>query len=64
MADESADYIILVGKKNGELILKGIKNNKNVYIANDLNDALNKMNEIKTNKSVILFENDLPDNYL
>lgn len=35
-----------------------------VFIAVDLKQALNKMNEISKNNSVILLENDLPDNYL
>ena len=35
-----------------------------IYIAKNLQDALSKMNQIMTTDSVILLENDLPDNYL
>ena len=35
-----------------------------IFIAKDLKEALNKMNEIAGNNSVILLENDLPDNYI
>ena len=67
-ATSSADYIILVGEKQTEPIYKGIieegYNKNDIYIAKNLNDALNKMNSIVDNNSVILFENDLPDNYL
>ena len=37
---------------------------QNVYIANNLEDALMKMNQIIDSNSVVLLENDLPDNYL
>ena len=67
-AARSADYIILVGEKQAKPIMEGIKesgyNENNVYIAKNLNDALNKMNSIINDKSIVLFENDLPDNYL
>ena len=36
----------------------------NIYVAKDLNDAIKKMNSIMNNNTVVLFENDLPDNYL
>ena len=67
-AAESADYIILVGAKQTIPIYEGIKEKKypqnKVFIAKDLNEALVKMKEEMTEKSVILLENDLPDNYL
>ena len=67
-AAESADYIILVGAKQTIRIYEGIKEKKypegKVFIAKDLNEALVKMKEEMTEKSVILLENDLPDNYL
>ena len=67
-AAEAADYIILVGEKQAKPIKKGIleKNYKeeNIFIAKDLGEAINKMNEIAKQNSVILLENDLPDNYL
>lgn len=67
-ATESADFIILVGEKAAKPIYDGIKetnyNLENVYIAKDLEDALSKMNSLMQDKSVVLLENDLPDNYL
>ena len=67
-AADSADYIILVGANQAIPIFAGIREagypEGNVYIAENLQDALNKMNEIITKDSVVLLENDLPDNYL
>ena len=67
-ASEVADYIILVGEKQAEPILKGILkksySREKVYIAKDLNDAIGKMQELTDNNTVTLLENDLPDNYL
>jgi len=67
-AAESSDYIILVGEKQAQPIKKGIleKNypEENIFVAKDLNEAIVKMNEVASTNSVILLENDLPDNYL
>lgn len=67
-ASESADFIILVGANQTIPIYKGIEKKKfpknKVFIAKNLNEALAKMGEIITKDTVILFENDLPDNYL
>ncbi len=67
-AAESSDFIILVGANQAVPIYNGIQKTNyplsNVYIAKNLNEALLKMNEIITPNSVVLFENDLPDNYL
>ena len=67
-AAKCSDYIILVGEKQASPILKGLEeenyNKNNLYIAKNLNDAIYKMNEIMDESSVVLFENDLPDNYL
>ena len=67
-AAKCSDYIILVGEKAAKPILEGVleeKYNKdNLYVAKDLTDAINKMNSIIDASSVVLFENDLPDNYL
>lgn len=67
-ATKACDYIILVGEKQAKPILEGILekeyNEEKVYIAKDLTEAINKMNEIMDSNTVVLFENDLPDNYL
>ena len=67
-AADSSDFIILVGEKQAKPIYKGIKekgySEEKIFIAKNLEEALVKMNQIMTANSVILLENDLPDNYL
>ena len=67
-ATDSSDFIILVGAAQAVPIYNGIKEKhypeSNVFIAKNLQEALSKMNEILTRDSVVLLENDLPDNYL
>lgn len=67
-AADSSDFIILVGEKQAKPIYKGIKekgyDESKVFIAKNLEEALAKMNQIITADSVVLLENDLPDNYL
>lgn len=67
-AAESSDFIILVGAQQAIPIYNGIKEKgypeSQVYIAQNLQEALSKMNQIITKDSVVLLENDLPDNYL
>ena len=67
-AADSCDFIILVGAAQAIPIYNGIKEKhypeSNVFIAKNLQEALSKMNEILTRDSVVLLENDLPDNYL
>ena len=64
----NCDYIILVGEKQAKPIFEGIVeekyNKENIYVAKDITEAINKMNEIMDSNTVVLFENDLPDNYL
>ncbi len=67
-AAECCDFIILVGAQQAVPIYNGIKEKhypeSNIFIAKNLQEALSKMNEILTRDSVVLLENDLPDNYL
>lgn len=67
-AAESADYVILVGEKQTLPILKGLQDKhyptQNTFVAKNLDEALKEMNRITSNHTVILLENDLPDNYL
>jgi UDP-N-acetylmuramoyl-tripeptide--D-alanyl-D-alanine ligase len=62
-----ADYIILVGVKRAKPMLEGLKYEnyslQNTYVAKNLNDGLDKLRSILVKKSIVLFENDLPDNY-
>ena len=67
-AAECADYVILVGAKQTVPILNGLQDRhypkQNMFIAKNLEEALREMNRITSNNTVILLENDLPDNYL
>ncbi|MBR3870609.1 MAG: UDP-N-acetylmuramoyl-tripeptide--D-alanyl-D-alanine ligase [Clostridia bacterium] len=58
-AKECADYIIAVGK-NAEAIKEGADN---AIVVKNLNEALGKLQTLMGEKTVVLFENDLPDNY-
>lgn len=64
----NCDYVILVGKKQAEpiydgLIEKGFEKEK-IFIADNFEQAMKKMNELMDSNTVILLENDLSDNYL
>lgn len=68
-AGRVCDYIVLVGKKQTESIKKGVCatdfNTAKLYVAENLQDALNYVYNIETmQKLIVLLENDLPDNYL
>ena len=67
-ATKYCDFIILVGEKQANILYKGIENKnypkEKVYIAKNINDAFKKLEEFDANNSVVLLENDLPDNYL
>ena len=64
---QSADIAILVGKRRTASIAKGILeegfNNKNLYILDSLAEASELINKIGVVGDVVLFENDLPDNF-
>lgn len=65
---EVADFIILVGAKQAEILEKGLINKvyskDQYYIATDIHDALKKMNAVVEAGSFVLLANDLPDLYL
>lgn len=67
-AASCADYIILVGEKQAKPIYEGIISQnypkEKIFIAKDLQEAIKKWSEFSLKDSVILLENDLPDNYL
>ncbi len=64
----SADYVILVGEKQAKPMHDGLKEMKypeaNIYTAKNLDEAIQKMNQEIIKNTVVLLENDLPDNYL
>lgn len=64
---EVIDIAILVGVKRSEPIVNGLKegefNDMNIYVVENLDAATKKLNELSRIGDVVLFENDLPDNY-
>ena len=67
-AADCADFVILVGARQTEPILRGLKiegfAESNIFIADNLNQALIRMGQETNSNTVVLLENDLPDNYL
>ena len=66
MAD-CCDRAILVGKKRSEAILTGLRkrgfSEEAVIVVSSLEEATHKLRTISKPGDIVLFENDLPDNY-
>ncbi|MGN0174306.1 MAG: UDP-N-acetylmuramoyl-tripeptide--D-alanyl-D-alanine ligase, partial [Acutalibacteraceae bacterium] len=66
-AAENADIIILVGEKRSVPIKQGVLsknfNEENLYVAKTFNDAVEIFRPMCDKNTVVIFENDLPDNY-
>ena len=66
-AAKNADVIILVGEKRSipikEGVLEGGFSSENLFIAKTFNDAVEIFKPMCDNNTVVIFENDLPDNY-
>lgn len=64
---EVVDFAILVGTNRSKPIEEGLKskqfNDMNIYVVNSLDEATAQLAKITKAGDVILFENDLPDNY-
>lgn len=62
-----ADIVIVIGKHNAEMIINGLIDGgmarENIKFAKTLNKGNIILNEIVNEGDVVLFENDLPDNY-
>ena len=62
-----ADFVIVVGKHNAEMIIKGLIEGgmpkENIKFEKTLNKGNKALNEMLVDGDVVLFENDLPDNY-
>lgn len=62
-----ADIVIVVGKHNAETIINGLidggMDKKNIIFAKNLKKGNEELNAILSDGDVVLFENDLPDNY-
>lgn len=67
-ATKYSDFIILVGEKQAGPMLDGVKEEKypenQTMVAKNLDEAIKKMYELMDANTVVLLENDLPDNYL
>lgn len=61
------DYVILVGQKRTIPIYEGLMEvnytKENIFVVNNLDEASACIQKIARPKDIILFENDLPDNY-
>lgn len=61
------DYVILVGEKRTTPIYEGLMevnyNKENIFIVNTLDEASAYIQKLARPKDIVLFENDLPDNY-
>ena len=61
------DHVILVGINQTKPILQGLQSRnfpeERLFVCQDLNEALVQMNKLVVAGDVVLFENDLPDQY-
>ncbi len=64
---EHADLVIVVGKHNAVMLINGLieagMDRENIKFAKSLNKGNEMLNDIMKEGDVVLFENDLPDNY-
>lgn len=62
------DYAILVGEKGTQSIYKGLMesnfNPENIFIVNTLDEASVHIDNLAKPKDIVLYENDLPENYI
>ncbi len=62
-----ADMVFVIGKHNAEMLVSGLieggMSRENITFAKSLNKGNAMLNEILQEGDVVLFENDLPDNY-
>lgn len=66
LISENVDFAIFVGKTNKDALIEGFKsfnNNDKFYYAESLDIASSYLPSLINGKTVVLFENDLPDNY-
>ncbi len=66
-AAEVCDIVILVGKKRTIPISEGLKESlfpkENLFVTASLTEAAAKLKQLAKTGDIVLFENDLPDNY-
>ena len=63
-----ADMVIVIGKHNAVMLINGLveggMSKENIRFAKTLNKGNEELNAIMQKGDVVLFENDLPDNYI
>lgn len=64
LAKDICDEIIFVGNTNREAFSKGLGNFKNAHFVVDMDEAKTVIAKISKRGAAILFENDLPDQYI
>ena len=67
MLAKHADIVIIIGHHNAETIINGLLDGgmerENIKFAKSLNKGNAVLNEIMQAGDIVMFENDLPDNY-
>lgn len=67
MLAKSADIVFVIGNHNAEMLISGLLDGgmekENIKFAKTLNKGNLELNKILKENDVVLFENDLPDNY-
>ncbi len=67
-AAKNCDVVILVGINRSKPLAEGVKstdfNTENLHIAASFKEAMEIYSKIADNNTIVLLENDLPDNYL
>ena len=67
-AAKVCDKIIFVGLKRSEPLAEGARetdfNTENMYVASSFKEAMEIYSRFADSSTVVLLENDLPDNYL
>lgn len=62
-----ADIVMVIGKHNAEMLISGLTEagfpRENIMFAKSLNKGNAMLNDVLRDGDVVLFENDLPDNY-
>ena len=65
LASNLCQHIVVVGHTNRQALLAGLKNTKaKIHIVDQVSETLTLLPTITSPGAVVLFENDLPDNYL
>ncbi len=68
LLSKHVDIVVIVGKHNAEMIISGLVeggfNRENIYFERNVSRGNDTLNGLLKEGDVVLFENDLPDNYV